>query len=435
MAEFRFVVIVLVSLLLPIFLASSSVRADSELHSDGLDFPTPPKQPDAALLLELQNLKKQFQDLEEVSIQKDVVIHEKEKIIRSLQSELEGLKEKESLQYDNALNELGSKISQLEDDLKRTEQDLQDSTSKAKTLEAAQSLQSSKIKQLEKLVSEQKREITKAEKALRAAESTLVRVQAEVVAKDKELQKVHGGWLPPWTSIKLAELQTSATEQWSKYCQPLVDTTIKKGSEKISGVQKWAKPHVENLKVNNWGPTVKRSAESVSATFSPHFETAKLRVIEGYQASKDFISPHLKNVQDVTGPHIQAARETCKPYIEEAASFLRPYYKQAQTYTKPYTDAVSQGYRNFLTSATTYHSQLQVSMKGKMEKVEFLAPLASSELVWFLSAALLVLPALFTYMFLSSALGPSKKPVRTTKNHHRHGGHHKKAKRAKQVDI
>ncbi|KAI5082900.1 hypothetical protein GOP47_0003353 [Adiantum capillus-veneris] len=422
--------------LLLLLLLPLSARADIELHSDGAPSPAKPQR-DPALLLELHSLKSQYQDLEESSLEKDLVIHDKEKTISALRVELENLKKKESLQYDNVLTELGSKVTQLEDDLKRTELELQDSRSKAKTLEAAQSLHSSKIKQLEKVVAEQKKQIGKAEQALRAAEATLLRVQQEADAKDNELRKVHGGWLPPWTSMRLVELQAMAVEHWSKYGQPLVDMTVERASEKMTAAQKWTKPHLEKLKThaeNNWAPAFRSSVESVSTTVSPHFETARSKLLEGYQASKDFVSPHLNKAQVAMEPHIQVAREACRPYVEEAASLLRPYYEKAQSLTKPYSDKFTKGYRRFLTSATAYHKQLQESMKGKMEKVDFLAVLATSnEFLGFLSAALLVLPPLFIFMFLSSALAPSKKPVRSSKGHH--GGHsHKRAKRAKQAD-
>ncbi|MCO5594790.1 hypothetical protein L7F22_048824 [Adiantum nelumboides] len=423
-------------LLLLLSLIPSSIRADTELHSDGVQSALPKTEFDPALLLELQNVRNQYQDLEESSLEKDLVIHDKEKIISALRVELEGLKKEESLQYDNALNELDSKAAQLEDDLKRTELELQESRSKAKTLEAAQSLHSSKIKELEKVVSEQKKQIRKAEQALRAAEATLLRVQQEADAKDNELRKAHGGWLPPWTSMRLVELQAIVVKHWSKYGQPLVDKTVERASEKVSAAQNWINPYHEKLKAHaqeNWRPAFERKVESVSTMVSSHFERVKSTALEGYQASKDFISPQLKKVQDAMEPHIQVARETCRPYVEEAASLLRPYYEQVQSLTRPYTNRIGKGYRRFLTSATTYHKQLQVSMKGKMEKVDFLALLASNELVWFLSAALLVLPPLFICMFLSSALAPRKKPVRGPKSHH--GGHsHKRAKRAKQAD-
>lgn len=418
--------IFLLLLLLPL-----SARADSEILSDGMPPPSSPKcQDDPAVLQELLSIRNQFQDLEESSLEKDLVIHDKEKIISALRTELENLKKEEILQYDNVLKELGSKVTRLEKDLEEAELELQDSKSKAKTLEVAQSLHSSKIKELEKLVSDQKKQISKAEKALRTAESTLLRVQAEADAKDKELRKVHGGWLPPWTSIKLVELQASAAEHWTKYGNPLLDTAMKKASEKVSAAQKWSEPYVDNIKTHaqqNWNPAFKRGAETLSATVSPHFETAKSKLVESYQASKDFIAPQLEKVQNVVGPRIQVAKETCRPYVEEAAEIIRPYFKQVQSVTKPYTNKVSQSYRNFLISVTTYHSQLQVSMKDKMHKVDFLAPLASHELVWFLSAALLVLPVMFTYMFLSSQLSPSKKPGKPAKGHH--GGHaHRKGK-------
>ncbi|MCO5549153.1 hypothetical protein L7F22_002619 [Adiantum nelumboides] len=177
-------------LLLVLFLIPSPIRSDTELHSDGVHSALPKTEFDPALLLELQNVRSQYQDLEESSLEKDLVIHDKEKIISALRVELEGLKKEESLQYDSALNELDSKVAQLEDDLKRTELELQESRSKAKTLEDAQSLHASKIKELEKVVSEQKKQIRKAEKALRAAEATLLRVQQEADAKDNELRKL-----------------------------------------------------------------------------------------------------------------------------------------------------------------------------------------------------------------------------------------------------
>ncbi|MCO5549152.1 hypothetical protein L7F22_002618 [Adiantum nelumboides] len=240
-------------------------------------------------------------------------------------------------------------------------------------------------------------------------------------AADLGFDNAHGGWLPPWTSMRLVELQAIVVKHWSKYGQPVVDKTVERASEKVSVAQKWINPYHEKLKAHaqeNLRPAFERKVESVSTMVLSHFERVKSTALEGYQASKDFISPQLKKVQDAMEPHIQVARETCRPYVEEAASLLRPCYEQVQSLTKPYTNRIGKGYRRFLTSATTYHKQLQVSMKGKMEKVDFLALLASNELVWFLSAALLVLPPLFICMFLSSALAPRKKPVRGPKSHH-----------------
>ena len=46
------------------------------------------------------------------------------------------------------------------------------------------------------------------------------------------------------------------------------------------------------------------------------------------------------------------------PYIEKAAAFLQPYYEKVDSTTKPYRTKLFKAYREFLTSATAYHSQV-----------------------------------------------------------------------------
>lgn len=431
---------ILLSLLL-LTITASLVHADPHL-CQAADQPAPQKCEDhpstLALADELQRSKDQLHDLERRFSEKDLGLLEKEKAIVSLQAELDKLKDEQGGELEASLKSaqielknLESKVNHLDGELQKKELELHDFKDRIKMLELAEAERSSTIKELNKLVSEQKESIKMAEHALRAAEATLLKVQAEADVKEQELNKVHGGWLPPWTSNRITELQTSTAEYWTRYAEPVLNIAIKEASEKLAAVQELSKPHVSVMKTR-WNHLSKQSLETVSAIIAPHVETAKCRVAEGYQASMDFLSPHLNKLQEGSQPYLQVAKERCRPYLEQVAGLVGPHLQQVQAVTRPYTEKVFQSYRDFLTTATTYHSQLQVSVEENLKKVDVLAPLASKELVWFLASALLALPAMAIVFFFSAAFGSSKKPVKAAKGHGGHG--HKKAKRARQAD-
>lgn len=108
---------------------------------------------------------------------------------------------------------------------------------------------------------------------------------------------------------------------------------------------------------------------------------------------------------------MQTVREKSQPFVEQAASFFHPHIEKANTMAGPYVKKANDHYQSVVTQATTYHEQLQDSVKGTMGKHEVLARWATKELIWFLASALLALPVVASVLVFSSVFG-SKKPMK-----------------------
>lgn len=113
-------------------------------------------------------------------------------------------------------------------------------------------------------------------------------------------------------------------------------------------------------------------------------------------------------MQESVDPYVQTVREKSQPFVDQAASFLHPHLEKAGPYVKKANDH----YQNVVTQATTYHEQLQDTVKGTMGKHQVLARWATKELIWFLASALLALPVVASILVFSSVFGSKKPPTK-----------------------
>ncbi|KAM2273824.1 hypothetical protein ACFX1S_043705 [Malus domestica] len=435
--------------ILSIFLAliCSQIRADASvpaeedepvklLRSDGPD--------SSALKIELDQLRAKIHSLEfEVGEKikelkgKNELIEEKEKVIQensdsisSLQSEIESLQKKGSLDAEQLVGKAHARAGELEKKVNELKKELQSQRKEKEGLEARANEAEKKIDvlllkigKIEKTNDEQKTKIRNTERALKVAEEEMLRAKFEATQKAKELNEVHGAWIPPWLAVHFMQCQSFLETHWKVHGKPAVDIAIQKALEKKAQAEKWAEPHVATLKTK-WVPAIKEQWMVVKDTVEPHVKSLSAKTIEVYEVSKTTLAPHVLKAQEVVDPYFQEAKRFSKPYVDQVATVAKPHVDKVRVVLKPYTKKAVIAYEKFLKSATTYHHQVQGTVKDLLKRHELTRPLATKELEWFAASALLALPIIILFRIFSSLFGTkTKKPVRGT-NHTR-----RKAKR------
>lgn len=428
----------LVALLLLALLFTTSVFADadepevseaagsdgsSKIHLDQLNAKI------RALESQIDEKTREVQGKDEVVAEKEKLLKEREDKIASLQTEVSSLQKKGSSDSAKQLGKAQARADELEKQVEVLKNFLEqknkekDST-EARTNEAEKKLRelNSSLDKLQKTNEEQKNKIGKLERAIKIAEEEMLRTKLEATTKAKELLEAPGSWLPPWLAVHWFKFQTYTETHWEAHGKPAVETVILKVTEAKAQAEKWAEPHVENVKTK-YIPAIK---ETVTIHVEPHFRTLSIKAKEAYHSSKSAVSPHIVTVQEFVDPYYQEAKKFSKPYVDQVATTTKPHVDKMKVAMKPYTTKVIIVYTEFLESATTYHNQVQAHVERKLKSHELTEPFATNEFVWFAASALLVFPIFVAYRVLSSLFcTKTKKPV---KHPHHHG--RRKAKRA-----
>ncbi|EOA16656.1 hypothetical protein CARUB_v10004835mg [Capsella rubella] len=424
----------LVALLLLSLLFTTSVFADPETVD-----PAGSESDDGSSSIQLDQLNAKIRALESQIDEKarevqgkDELVAEKEKLLKDREDKIASLQtEVSSLQgsSDSAKQlgkaqaravELEKQVEVLKNFLEQKNKE-KDST-EARTNEAEKKLieLNSSLDKLQKTNEEQKNKIGKLERAIKIAEEEMLRTKLEATTKAKELLEAHGSWLPPWLAVHWLKFQTYTETHWEAHGKPAVETVFLKVTEAKAQAEKWAEPHVENVKTK-YIPAIK---ETVTTHVEPHVRTLSIKAKETYHASKSAVSPHIVTVQEFVDPYYQA-KKFSKPYVDQVATTTKPHVDKIKVAMKPYTTKVIIVYTEFLESATTYHHQVQAHVERKLKNHELTEPFATNEFVWFAASALLALPVFIAYRVLCSLFcTKTKKPV---KHPHHHG--RRKAKR------
>ncbi|XP_058068292.1 uncharacterized protein LOC131217393 [Magnolia sinica] len=404
--------------------ADASIE-DGIFESDGSD---------PALYAELQQLKstisvlestiedrtRQLKNKDESIAKMEKIIQERSDKVTVLQSEIESLQKKGTVDAEGLLGKAHARARELEKKVENLKKDIETENAKRDALEARASESEKqmqelnlKLEKLQKISDEQKARIRKTERALQAAEEEMKKAKLEATSKSKELLQIHGGWLPPWLVTYLINFQSFAGKHWNNHGKPALDVAIQKASEKSAQAQKWVEPHLETVKVR-WVPALKEQWLTITTFVGPYVQLATTRTVEVYQASKGTLTPHVVRVQELATPYFQEAKKFSKPYIDQVVTVTKPHVDKARTALKPYTDKGVHVSQKFLKSATVYHHQVQSRVQETLKKHELTKALATKELVWFVASALLALPAYFLYKLLAAIF--CKRARKSTRN-------------------
>lgn len=399
---------------------------------------------DVALKIELDQLKSKISLLEsdvqekirelktkdENINQMESIIREKSAAISSLQNDIQAFQAKESV--DDQLNKAQAQITELETQVVNLRKETKTLNKKRDALESKASIAekkvselNSKLENLKRINDEQKTRIRKTERALQAAEEEMLKAKSRETKIFKELKEVQQSWVPHWLSIHFFHFQSFISTLWKENGMPLLDVTLQKALQKKAEVQKWAEPYFETMKTK-WIPVVKDQSAKLATQIEPGVKLLTTKTSEVYHASKKSIQPHVVKLQETVDPYYQEVKKVTKPYVDQVVTVAKPHVDNTRVLLKPYTKKISRVYRKSLKTYSSYHRQLQTTIKEILRNNELTKQLATEKNVWYLATAFMALPIFFLFRLVSPIF--RNKPRRRSRNSHT-GHRHRKTRR------
>ncbi|XP_031500166.1 uncharacterized protein LOC116264213 [Nymphaea colorata] len=333
------------------------------------------------------------------------VIQEKSNKFASLQDEIDSLQRKGATDAEEQVGKAHARAIELENQITilKSKIDLQNRQQQAAELRASDAEKrtkelSAKVGNLQKAIEEQKNEIRRLEKALKLSEEKMLKAQRHAESKATELSEVKSAWLPHWLAVHSAQFQSVAAKHWNAHGKPAWDIATQRALEATAKVQDWSKPYIEEIN-SKWVPVLQEKWVTLCTTVKPHVQTVTTKTVEVYEQSKTVITPHIVKTKEMADPYLKEAKKFAKPYVDQVATVAKPHVDKARLALKPHTEKAVHLYGEFLKSATTYHHQVQSSVRRTLKQHELTRTLATNELVWFMASALLALPILLAYRF------------------------------------
>nr|VDD13485.1 unnamed protein product [Brassica rapa] len=413
--------------------SAGSVDSASEIQLDQLNAKI------RALESQIEEKSREVKGREELVADKDKLLHERQDKLSSLETQLSSLRKKGSSDSVQVLEKAKARATELEKQVEVLRNFLEQKNKEKESTEARRSeaekklneLNSrlekiymcvlfyaninKKVRQLHKTKEEQKGKIRKLERALKISEEEMLRMRHEAATKARELQEVHGSWLPHWLAVHWVHFQTVTGTHWDAHGKPVMEKVTQKVTQAKTQAEKWAEPHMVNVKTK-YIPAIK---ETVKTHVEPHVQTLSTKAKEAYHASKSAVTPHIVKFQEHVDPYYQEAKKFSKPYVDQVATATKPHVDKVRATMKPYTKKAVHYYKEFLKTATTYHHQVQGNIERKLKSHELAAPFATKEFIWFTASALLALPIFVVYKFICSLFWQTKKPARHSHRHAR----------------
>ncbi|CAN6452675.1 unnamed protein product [Victoria cruziana] len=360
-------------------------------------------------------------------LQLEKVIREKSDQFATLQNEIDSLQRKGATDAEERVVKARARATELENQITilKSKIDLQNRQQQAAELRASEAEKrakelNAKVGSLLKASEEQKNEIRSLEKALKLSEEKMLKAQHHANSKAQELSEVKSAWLPHWLAVHSAQFQSVAAKHWNEHGKPACDVATQKALETTAKVHDWAMPYVEEIN-SKWVPVLQEKWVMLCTTVEPHLQTVTTRTVEVYEKSKTAITPHIVKAKERADPYLKEAKKYAKPYVDQVATVAKPHVDKARVALKPHTEKVVYLYGEFLKSATTYHHQVQASVRRNLKQHELTRSLATNELVWFMASVLLALPILLAYRFYSFIFcKKARVPARNGNSNHTH---------------
>lgn len=317
---------------------------------------------------QIVELRTQIEELTTASKTHAASLKRKDKKIRTLEKELQRSQneksaaivdlEAELAEAKKTISDFNLQVSQLEQELVRIKAEYSAIVKRAELAEAKADsfeLEASEKLKLVEVVKEYKIQLEKAESDLRIAKSGKLKAQKELAAKAREMAQSANAWLPPWLAIQASKMRSHMISSWAIYGAPLMESLQRLATLKAAQFRKFSKPYMRSFN-KNVRPVVRSQWKKTKTIIVPQYQRIKKLVLQYLAAGKKYLSPHLSK-------------------------------------------------------ASTFHEQLQDSVKGTMRKNELLSRWATKELIWYLASALLALPLFASLLVFSSVFG-TKKPIK-----------------------
>ncbi|XP_073155797.1 uncharacterized protein [Henckelia pumila] len=395
---------------------------------------------DASFELELQQLKSKISYLEKSIEEKtgelkekdgsverlERVFHEKSNVLASLQSTLQSLGEKASLdvkgrpvEVDARINNIKKQIVNLKKEIEAQNQRKDDLEVRANVAEKQIEGMNLKLENLRRINDEQKLKIRNAQRALQVAEEEMLKAKLHASSLAKQLEEVRQAWLPSWLSTHLVHFQSLVIRHWNDNGKPVLDLTIQEALKKRSEVEKWMQPYVETFKTK-WFPTIKRRCETFVNEFQPLFQSLSSQAVDYYHVAHSAIEPHVLKVLEVTDPYFQEAKMFTKPYVDQVSKNAKPHVDKALKFFRPYSKKVARYHKKVT-------KKVQATLHKTLRSYELTKPLATPKFVWFTVSVLMAMP-----LVVLSKLLLRKEPKRRRQHTHKTGHTHRRSKRSRQ---
>ncbi|KAH0993442.1 hypothetical protein GBA52_004925 [Prunus armeniaca] len=419
----------------------SRITADPPLPNDGASASAPEVAGSSLKLkLELLQLKvsllessldeknRELKEKDESIKQMEKIIQEKSNSIALIQSGIQSVQGRDSLDVVELTDKSHVQAGGLEKQVKRLREDIIMQNKRKDELETRASIAEQKIRELslklenlQKVNDGQKIGIRRTGRDLQVAEvfcpficymkfSLLdyginFMISQEERMKEKfgissisrDLTEAHGGWLLHTFAVHIGNFQSYIVTYWNELGRPALDLGIEKALEMKTQVEVWAELNIESFRTK-WIPSLKKQSFAFIAYLKPHIQSVATNTVDVYHSSKSSIAPLVFKVQKLADPYIQEAKKFTDPYIDQVAMVTRPHLDKVSVVLQPCAEKVIYAYGQFIRTATFYHHEVEEMLKGN----EFTQSLASMEVAWFAAAALLALPAVFLFKLYSA---------------------------------
>lgn len=350
------------------------------------------------------------------------IIQEKSTSVNSLRDQVKLFQERGSLDAKYKLVEATVRAGDLEKQVDSLKKELETHTKRKAALESRANLAEKKIQDLnhklenlQRIYDEQKNRIRKTERAIQVAEEEMVKAKLEVADFSKEVREVHESWIPPWLAVQYANSQTFIITLWNEHGRPALEKTSQKALDKKVEFENWLAPHIEIVKTH-WVPTVKEWWFAFVTNIGPNVQLLAAKTFEIYHSSKKTIGPHIAVVQKTIDPYLKEAEKFSRPYFNLLSTTMKPHVDKAQVFFKPYSKKVLRGYRKFIKAVAVYHRQVRAVIQEFLQSHEITKPVATKEIVWYMASALMTLPIVIIFNYISAIF--SKKPKKGTRRSH-----------------